>query len=86
MIALFALICGGSFIYGAFQTWFSSGCQLATFGGNGHVGRLFMLRTTCWDGYPSVPHAFTGGWAGTIQLFAGLFIILLGLIIQVARS
>ena len=86
MIALFALIGGGSFIFGAFQTWFSSGCELVTFGAGGRAAHLFLIHTTCWSGYSNVPSSFTGGWAGTLQFIAGLLIIFFGLIIQVARS
>jgi hypothetical protein len=86
MFAILGLICGVSFIWGAIQTWASNYCDLVTFGAGGHVSRLFLIHTTCWSGYGSVPHALTGGWAGLLQVLIGLFLMFLGVGIQVVRS
>ena len=81
MVAIISLICGGSFIFTAFQTGLSNHCQLVTF----NLGAR-LIRTSCWDGYASVPHALTGGWAATLSFLAGLFIIAIGFGIEATRS
>jgi len=86
MFAIFGLLCGGSFIWGAIQTWSSNSCDLVTFGIGGRISHLFLVHTTCWSGYPSVAHGITGGWAGTLQLLLGLFIMLFGVGVEIARS
>jgi hypothetical protein len=81
MAVLFGLICGGSFVFSAFQIWFNSKCELVTFGMGARI-----VRTTCWEGYASVPHALTSGWAGTLSFIAGILVFLFGLGSQAAIS
>ena len=70
---LIGLVCGGSFIWTGFTTLISNSCSLVTFGGGGRI-----IKATCWEGYKNVPHALTGGWAGTLSIFAGVLIMLIG--------
>ena len=81
MWILIGLVCGGSFIWTGLSTLLSNNCALVTFGS----GSARIIKTTCWEGYKHVPHAFTGGWAGILSIFAGVLIMLFGVGAEASR-